>query len=67
MAIEAITQAPGQDLESAAMTAWGLLNAVTYTVDFQLGKNQDSRLRLAWFGANADIKKRAFDLALKLL
>lgn len=67
MAIEAITKAPGQDLESARMTAWGLLNAVTYTVDYQLGKNQDSRLRLAWFGSHADIKKRAFDLALKLL
>lgn len=67
MAIEAMTQAPGQNLESTAMTAWGLLNAVTYTVDHQLGKNQDSRLRLAWFGSHADIKKRAFDLALKLL
>ena len=67
MAIEAIQKAPGQGLESAAMTAWGLLNAVTYTVDYQLGKNQDTRLRLAWFGSHADIKKRAFDLALKLL
>ncbi len=67
MAIEAIQKAPGQNLETAAMTAWGLLNAVTYTVDYQLGKNQDSRLRLAWFGSHADIKKRAFDLALKLL
>jgi phage/plasmid-like protein (TIGR03299 family) len=67
MAIEAMTQAPGQNLESSAMTAWGLLNAVTYAVDHQLGKNQDSRLRLAWFGSHADIKKRAFDLALKLL
>lgn len=67
MAIEAMTKAPGQDLESAAMTAWGLLNAVTHTVDYQLGKNQDSRLRLAWFGSHADIKKRAFDLAIKLL
>jgi phage/plasmid-like protein (TIGR03299 family) len=67
MAIEAITKAPGQELESAGMTAWGLLNAVAYTVDHQLSKNQDSRLRLAWFGSHADIKKRAFDLALKLL
>jgi hypothetical protein len=67
MAIEAIHKAPGQDLEAAQMTAWGLLNAVTYTVDHQLGKNQDSRLRLAWFGSHAAIKKRAFDLALKLL
>lgn len=67
MAIEAIQKAPGQGLESAAMTAWGLLNAVAYTVDHQLGKNQDSCLRLAWFGSHAEIKKRAFDLALKLL
>jgi len=67
IAIEAITKAPGQGLESAAMTAWGLLNAVAYTVDYQLSKNQDSRLRLAWFGSHAEIKKRAFDLALKLL
>jgi phage/plasmid-like protein (TIGR03299 family) len=67
MAIEAMTQAPGQNLEVASMTAWGLLNAVAYTVDHQLSKNQDSRLRLAWFGSHADIKKRAFDLAMKLL
>ena len=67
MAMESMTRAPGQNLESSAMTAWGLLNAVTYTVDHQLGKNQDSRVRLAWFGSYADIKKRAFDLALKLL
>lgn len=66
-AVEAIQKAPGQELESAARTIWGLLNAVTYTVDHQLSKNQDSRLRLAWFGSHADIKKRAFDLALKLL
>jgi len=65
--IEAIKKAPGQDLEAARMTAWGLLNAVTYTVDHHLGKSQDSRLRLAWFGGNAEIKKRAFQLALKLL
>jgi len=67
MGIEAIKKAPGQDLEAARMTAWGLLNAVTYTVDHHLGKNQDSRLRLAWFGGNAEFKKRAFQLALKLL
>lgn len=67
IAIEAISKAPGQDMESAHMTAWGLLNAVTYTVDHHLGKNQDVRLRQAWFGANAKIKKRALELALGLL
>ncbi|GJL77578.1 MAG: hypothetical protein NPINA01_05670 [Nitrospinaceae bacterium] len=66
-AIAAFKNAPGQELESARMTAWGLLNAVTYTVDHLLLKNQDTRLRQAWFGFNATVKKRAFDLAIGLL
>lgn len=66
MGIEAIKKAPGQNLEPAKMTAWGLLNAVTYTIDHRLGANQDSRLRLAWFGPNSKIKRRAFELALEL-
>lgn len=64
--IEAIKKAPGQNLESVYMTAWGLLNAVTYTIDHCLGSNQDSRLRLAWFGPNSKIKQRALELAQKL-
>ena len=66
LAIEAFSKAPGQELQSASMTAWGLLNAVTYIIDHHLGSNQDSRLRQAWFGPNAKIKKRAFSLALEL-
>ncbi|GJL77579.1 MAG: hypothetical protein NPINA01_05680 [Nitrospinaceae bacterium] len=66
-AVEALKNAPGQELETAHQTAWGLLNAVTYTVDHHLGKNPDSRLRQAWFGTNAKTKKRAFELALELL
>ncbi len=65
-ALDAVKNAPGQNLESAHMTAWGLLTAVTYTAD-HLGKTPDSRLRQAWFGPNAKIKKRALELALKLL
>ncbi len=66
LAMDAFSQAPGQKLASTEMTAWGLLNAVTYTVDHQLGKSQDSRLRQAWFGANSKLKKHALDLALAL-
>jgi regulator of protease activity HflC (stomatin/prohibitin superfamily) len=65
-ALDAFRNAPGQNLKSAQMTAWGLLTAVTYTAD-RLGKTPDSRLRQAWFGPNAKIKKRALELALKLL
>ncbi|MEK9627574.1 MAG: DUF932 domain-containing protein [Nitrospinota bacterium] len=60
-ALEAIGTAPGQNLESTQMTAWGLLTAVTYTAD-HLGKTPDSRLRQSWFGPNAKIKKRALEL-----
>jgi hypothetical protein len=66
-AIAAIKMAPGQELESAEMTAWGLLTAVAYTVDHHLGKNPDFRLRQAWFAFNAKVKKRALELALALL
>lgn len=66
LAIEAFYQAPGQDLESAEMTAWGLLNAVIYIIDHQLGSTKDYRLRQAWFGPNAKIKQRALDLALEI-
>ncbi len=65
-AIDAVGTAPGQNLESTQMTAWGLLTAVTYTAD-RLGKTPDSRLRQSWFGPNAKIKKRALELALKLV
>jgi phage/plasmid-like protein (TIGR03299 family) len=65
-ALDAFGNAPGQNLESAQMTAWGLLTAVTYTAD-RLGKTPDSRLRQAWFGPHMKTKKRALELALKLL
>jgi len=64
LAINAIDNAPGNDLETAHGTAWGLLNAVIYMVDHHLGKSQDFRLRQAWFGSYAKIKQRAFVLAL---
>ncbi len=66
-AIEAIENAPGQDLKPAHGTAWGLLNAAVYTIDHCLGGSADARLRLGWFGPNAKIKKRALELALKLV
>jgi len=63
LGIEATTKAPGQNLENCSMTAWSLLNAVTYIVDHSILNDQDSRLRLAWFGPNAKIKQRALELA----
>jgi hypothetical protein len=65
-AIEAFQNAPNQDQESTNMTAWGLLTAASYTIDHLIGSNQESRLKVAWFGPTAKTKKLALELALKL-
>jgi phage/plasmid-like protein (TIGR03299 family) len=67
MTITALGNAPGNDLKTAHNTAWGLLNAVTHTVDHRLGNNQDLRLKQAWFGSSLKIKQRALEQALALL
>lgn len=64
LAIETLSQVSEQ--QPGDMTAWSLLNAVTYIIDHRLGSNQDSRLRQAWFGSNAKLKTRALELALAL-
>ena len=65
LAIQMFSDSSGN--EPYNMTAWSLVNAVTYIIDHHLGSNQDSRLRQAWFGSNAKLKTRALDLALELL
>jgi phage/plasmid-like protein (TIGR03299 family) len=55
--------APGQQLESARDTAWGLVNAVTYLVDHEMGDSADTRLDQAWFGQRRALKKSAVQLA----
>ena len=44
---------------------WQAFNAVTYLVDHELGRNQDTRLQSAWFGLNKDKKNFALETALK--
>jgi phage/plasmid-like protein (TIGR03299 family) len=55
--------APGQQLESARDTTWGLVNAVTYLVDHEMGDSNDTRLDQAWFGQRRALKKTAVKLA----
>lgn len=58
----------GADLDSAAGTAWGLLNSVTEFVDHhRRARNSDYRLDSAWFGQGASIKQKACEEALKLI
>ena len=60
-------KAIGSDLESAKGTVFGLLNAVTETVDHHArARTADSRLNSAWFGIGATVKSRAYQEALKL-
>lgn len=61
----ALEHAPGQQVPAAMGTWWGALNAVTYVVDHEVGRSRDTALKGAWMGSHADLKLRAFNLALK--
>lgn len=63
---EALTHAPGQELPGAAGTLWGALNAVTYVVDHEAGRDRSTALKSAWVGSNAVLKRRALDTALEM-
>lgn len=57
----------GSKLPSAEDTMWGLLSAVTETIDHRTGhRTQDSRINNAWYGAGNTLKTKAFELALVL-
>jgi phage/plasmid-like protein (TIGR03299 family) len=62
----ALENAPGQKLSTADGTAWGALNAVTYTVDHLLGNSREKTMRDVWLGYRGETKRRALDLALSL-
>lgn len=62
-AMEVLETQPGA--EFARGTWWQAFNAVTYLVDHELGRNQDTRLQSAWFGVNKDKKNFALQKALE--
>lgn len=58
----------GADMKSCKDTAWGLLNAITQTIDHHTSHHTiDARLNNAWFGAGNALKTKAFELALNNL
>jgi len=63
MILDAILESPGSDLPSTRGTWWGAVNGVTYAVDHQMGRTDDSRLTSAWFGQRATVKQQAVELA----
>jgi phage/plasmid-like protein (TIGR03299 family) len=66
LATQAFESGPGSDLPSARGTWWGAVNAVTYVVDHQTGKNADTRLFQSWVGEKAKQKIRALNTALEM-
>lgn len=61
----ALVHAPGQQLPTALGTVWGAFNAVTYVIDHETGRERETALKNAWLGNTANIKRRAFELAVK--
>ena len=58
---------PGAELDSARGTAWGAVNAVTNHVDFTTrARSDENRFNSGQFGIGAQLKKLAFDNALKI-
>jgi phage/plasmid-like protein (TIGR03299 family) len=57
----------GSTMESANGSWWGILNAVTETMDHHTShRTMDARLNNSFFGAGASKKREAFELALAM-
>jgi len=66
LVVDALEQSPGSQLKSARGTWWGALNAVTYVEDhLRESQSEGNALHSAWFGAAANRKSKALDLAVK--
>jgi phage/plasmid-like protein (TIGR03299 family) len=66
LVVEALERQPGAELKSSKGTWWGALNAVTYVEDhLRESTEKGNNLHSAWFGAGANRKARALELATK--
>ena len=66
LVVEALEHSPGANLKSAKGTWWGALNAVTYVEDhLRESQTEGNALHSAWFGAAANRKSKALDLAMQ--
>jgi len=61
MAQELLHAQPGANLFPGTM--WNTFNTVTYMLDHVTGRSQESRVVTSLFGYNAEIKRRALNLA----
>ena len=66
LVVEALERSPGANLTSAKGTWWGALNAVTYVEDhLRQSQTEGNALHSAWFGAAANRKAKALNLAMQ--
>tara|TARA_R100000541_G_scaffold32591_3_gene41327 strand:+ start:598 stop:1626 length:1029 start_codon:yes stop_codon:yes gene_type:complete len=66
LVMDALEQSPGANLKSARGTWWGALNAVTYVEDhLRESQTEGNALHSAWFGAAANRKSKALELAIQ--
>jgi phage/plasmid-like protein (TIGR03299 family) len=66
LVVSALEHSPGANLKSAKGTWWGALNAVTYVEDhLRESQTEGNALHSAWFGAAANRKSKALDLAMQ--
>jgi phage/plasmid-like protein (TIGR03299 family) len=63
--VEIVDTQPGADMKTSKGTWWGAFNAVTYYYDHVAGVDRDKALTSAWFGAAANRKRTALDLAIE--
>lgn len=57
----------GNDMTEIKGTLWAAYNAVTEYVQYERGKNLDTRLDSTWFGTGAQLNKKALTTALQMV
>lgn len=57
----------GNDMPGVAGTYWGAYNAITEYLQYERGKDEQSRLNQLWFGQSATMSKRALETALDMI
>lgn len=63
-ALEVVNTQPGAKF--AEGTFWSAFNTVTYMVDHEIGKTDETRLYSAWYGPNRNLKVKALEKAVEM-